>query len=118
VPIGCNSILLETAFQVTINICEIVILAKFIQKLATSTSGITAGWYGGQAAFLRDREQLTRTEEDEYEAAVADATFRLHVLEMRLKRHEQRAGIKFQELEGCLTSDPRLAAALALAPAA
>lgn len=68
--------------------------------------------------FLRDREQLTRTEEDEYEAAVADATFRLHVLEMRLKRHEQRATVKFQELEDRLRADPRLALPLTAAPAA
>lgn len=73
---------------------------------------------GAQATFLRDREQLTRTEEDEYQAAVGDATFRLHVLEMRLKRHEQRATVKFQELESCLASDPRLALPLAVAPAA
>jgi hypothetical protein len=69
-----------------------------------------------QAAYQRDREQMTRSEEDEHEAIVADAEFRLHILDKRLKRHEEVATRMYQDLEARLTGDTRLT--VLVAPAA
>ncbi|CAG9466922.1 unnamed protein product [Pedinophyceae sp. YPF-701] len=63
-----------------------------------------------QANFQRDRDQMTREEEEEYEHNVEESMFRLHILEQRLKRHQEEALLKFYELDQKLRADPRLAA--------
>ncbi|GAX80447.1 hypothetical protein CEUSTIGMA_g7886.t1 [Chlamydomonas eustigma] len=65
-----------------------------------------------QAAFNRDRDQMTQEEEEEYEKAVEESLFRIHILEKRLKRHEEQALHKYYELDHKLRSDPRLSALL------
>lgn len=68
-----------------------------------------------QQAFSRSRDH-DRDAEAEFEDFCAAATFRIGVLEARLARQERVATQRYQELEGRLTTDPRLAA-LRLAPA-
>ena len=42
-----------------------------------------------QVNFQRDRDQFPCAEEEEYERACEETMFRIHVLEQRLKRHEE-----------------------------
>ncbi|KAL6761433.1 hypothetical protein V8C86DRAFT_3131553 [Haematococcus lacustris] len=65
-----------------------------------------------QQNYQRDRDQMTVEEEEEYERAVEESMFRIHILEKRLKRHEEQALHKYYELDHKLRSDPRLAALL------
>ena len=51
---------------------------------------------------------MTAEEEEEYEKAVEESMFRIHILEKRLKRHEEQALHKYYELDHKLRSDPRL----------
>eukprot|EP00899_Mesostigma_viride_P013144 jgi/Mesvir1/21830/Mv04215-RA.1 len=65
-----------------------------------------------QANFARDRDQMSRAEEEEYEKACEESMFRIHILEQRLKRHEEQALHKYYELDNRLRRDPRLASLL------
>lgn len=62
-----------------------------------------------QAHFQRDRDQMSREEEEEYEQACEDSMFRIHILDKRLKRHEEAALQSYYELDNKLRHDPRLA---------
>ena len=62
-----------------------------------------------QAHFQRDRDQMSREEEEEYEQACEDSMFRIHILDKRLKRHEEAALQSYYELDTKLRHDPRLA---------
>ncbi|KAK9811814.1 hypothetical protein WJX72_010643 [[Myrmecia] bisecta] len=62
-----------------------------------------------QANFQRDRDQMTREEEEEYERACEESMFRIHILDKRLKRHEEQALQKYYELDNKLRHDARLA---------
>eukprot|EP00951_Prasinocladus_malaysianus_P050443 scaffold680464_cov52-Prasinocladus_malaysianus.AAC.1 len=44
-----------------------------------------------QANFQRDRDQMSREDEEEYERQCEESMFRIHILEQRLKRHEEQA---------------------------
>ena len=65
-----------------------------------------------QATFQRDRDQMTREEEEEYEHACEECMFRIHILDKRLKRHEEQALQKYFELDNKIRHDPRLSALL------
>eukprot|EP00803_Ostreobium_quekettii_P006145 evm.model.scf_58.17 EVM.evm.TU.scf_58.17 scf_58:148652-165934(+) len=65
-----------------------------------------------QANYQRDRDQMTREEEEEYEKACEESLFRTHILEKRLKRHEEQALQKYFDLDQKLRHDPRLASLL------
>mmetsp|Transcript_26484 Transcript_26484/g.78665 ORF Transcript_26484/g.78665 Transcript_26484/m.78665 type:complete len:135 (+) Transcript_26484:4570-4974(+) len=69
----------------------------------------TASLAKRQAAFNRDRDQMSNEEEEEYQKAVEESMFRIHILEKRLKRHEEQALHKYYELDHKLRADPRLA---------
>ncbi|GMH37248.1 hypothetical protein BSKO_05121 [Bryopsis sp. KO-2023] len=72
----------------------------------------TAALTKRQANYQRDRDQMTREEEEEYEQACEESLFRIHILEKRLKRHEEQALQKYFQLDQKLRSDPRLAVLL------
>eukprot|EP00775_Hariotina_reticulata_P013287 gene13287-13418_t len=61
-----------------------------------------------QASYARDRDALTPAEEEEYEHAVDDASFKISILQRRLARHEESALQKYYELDKKLRTDPRL----------
>jgi len=61
-----------------------------------------------QSNFQRDRDQMTREDEAEYEKDMEKTMFRLHVLEQRLKRHQEESLLKFYELDQKLRKDARL----------
>ena len=63
-----------------------------------------------QTTFQRDRDQMSRAEEEEYERSVEETLFRIHIFEQRLKRHEEQALQKYYDLDMKLRSEPRLAA--------
>ena len=48
----------------------------------------TAALAKRQANFQRDRDQMSRAEEEDYDKACDESMFRIHILEQRLKRHE------------------------------
>lgn len=48
-------------------------------------------------------------QEEEYERRCEQSTFRIHILEQRLKRHEEQALQRYYELDSKLRSDARLA---------
>jgi hypothetical protein len=68
----------------------------------------TAALAKRQTNFQRDREQMSREDEEEYERQCEESMFRIHILEQRLKRHEEQALQKYYELDAKLRSDPRL----------
>ena len=70
----------------------------------------TAALAKRQANFQRDRDQMSQEEEEEYEKACEESMFRIHILEQRLKRHEEQALQKYYELDGRLRNDARLVA--------
>ena len=69
----------------------------------------TAALAKRQANFQRDRDQMSRAEEEEYDRACDESMFRIHILEQRLKRHEEQALQRYYELDSKLRSDGRLA---------
>jgi len=74
----------------------------------------TANLSKQQQNFQRDREAMPQPHEEIYEKAVEESKFRIHILEKRLKRHEEQALYKYYELDHKLRSDPRLEALLSL----
>jgi hypothetical protein len=62
-----------------------------------------------RANFQRDRDQLTKEAETEYEEECERSTFKITILEKRLKHHEEQAICKYYELDHKLRRDPRLA---------
>ena len=68
----------------------------------------TAALSKRQASFNRDRDQMSQEEEEEYERAVEESMFRIHILEKRLRRHEEQALHKYYELDHKLRTDPRM----------
>ena len=70
----------------------------------------TAALAKRQANFQRDRDQMSQEEEEEYEKACEESMFRIHILEQRLKKHEEQALQKYYELDSKLRNDPRLQA--------
>lgn len=62
------------------------------------------------ATYQRDRDQMTREDEIDYEKACEAARFRIRVLEGRIRRHEDEALQKYYDLDGKLRADARLAA--------
>ena len=68
----------------------------------------TAALAKRQANFQRDRDQMSRDEEEEYERSCEESMFRIHILEQRLKRHEEAALEKYYHLDAKLRADPRL----------
>ena len=75
----------------------------------------TAALAKRQANFQRDRDQMSQEEEEEYEKACEESMFRIHILEQRLKKHEEQALQKYYALDSKLRNDPRLAA-MSIAP--
>ena len=69
----------------------------------------TAALAKRQANYQRDRDQMSRAEEEEYDRACDESMFRIHILEQRLKRHEEQALQRYYELDSKLRSDGRLA---------
>ena len=65
-----------------------------------------------QAAYARDHDALTPAEEEEYERAVEEASFRIAILQRRLGRHEESALHKYYDLDKKLRQDERLAVLL------
>ena len=61
-----------------------------------------------QATFQRDRDTMSRHEEEEYERECDAALFRIQILEQRLKRHEEQALQRYYDLDAKLRADPRL----------
>jgi hypothetical protein len=59
---------------------------------------------------------MTRQEEEEYEKTTEESMFRIHILEQRLKKHEEQALQKYYEMDGKLRGDPRLAGLVEVAP--
>jgi hypothetical protein len=51
---------------------------------------------------------MSREDEQEYLEYCSEAMFRIHILELRLNRHKEKAPIKYQEMEQRLRADPRL----------
>ncbi|EFJ52641.1 hypothetical protein VOLCADRAFT_102618 [Volvox carteri f. nagariensis] len=72
----------------------------------------TAALAKRQQTFHRDRDQMTAAEEEEYERQTEESMFRIHILERRLRRHEEQALHKYYELDAKLRGDPRLQALL------
>ncbi|GFR42728.1 hypothetical protein Agub_g3646 [Astrephomene gubernaculifera] len=72
----------------------------------------TAALAKRQQNFHRDRDQMSASEEEEYERQTEESMFRIHILERRLRRHEEQALHKYYELDAKLRADPRLAALL------
>ncbi|GLI65995.1 hypothetical protein VaNZ11_009689 [Volvox africanus] len=68
----------------------------------------TAALAKRQQTFHRDRDQMTATEEEEYERQTEESMFRIHILERRLRRHEEQALHKYYELDAKLRGDSRL----------
>ena len=56
--------------------------------------------------------QMSASEEEDYERASEESLFRIHILEKRLRRHEEQALHKYYELDTKLRSDLRMAALL------
>jgi hypothetical protein len=69
----------------------------------------TAALAKRQANFQRDRDQMSRAEEEEYDRACDESMFRILILEQRLKRHEEQALQRYYELDSKLRGDGRLA---------
>ena len=69
----------------------------------------TAALAKRQANFQRDRDQMSAQEEEDYERACEESMFRIHILEQRLKRHEEQALQKYYDLDTRLRADQRLA---------
>lgn len=65
-----------------------------------------------QQTFHRDRDQMSAAEEEDYERQTEESMFRIHILERRLRRHEEQALHKYYELDAKLRADGRLAALL------
>ena len=72
----------------------------------------TASLAKRQTNFQRDRDQMTPQEEQEYEKACEESMFRIHILEQRIKRHEEQALQKYYDLDSKLCNDPRLSVLL------
>ena len=70
------------------------------------------------ATYQRDRDQMTREDEQEYERSCEAARFRIRVLEGRIRRHEDEALQKYYDYDARIRADPRLAALKEAAPAA
>ena len=52
---------------------------------------------------------MSREDEEDYERQCEESMFRIHILEQRLKRHEEQALQKYYELDSKLRNDARLA---------
>ena len=63
-------------------------------------------------AFERDRDVMTPAEEEEFNHACEESTFKINILNQRLERHEEISKRRFLELDAKLRADPRLAALL------
>ena len=63
-------------------------------------------------AFERDRDVMTPAEEEEFNRACEESTFKINILNQRLERHEEISKRRFLELDAKLRADPRLAALL------
>lgn len=63
-----------------------------------------------QANYQRDRDIITREEEEKYERECEDAMFRIKILESRLRRHEEESVAKYLALDERLRGDERLGA--------
>jgi hypothetical protein len=61
-----------------------------------------------QSAYQRDKDQMSKEEEEEYVHYCNEAMFRIHILEQRLQRHEDSALRKYAELDARLKEDSRL----------
>ncbi|KAG2491059.1 hypothetical protein HYH03_010505 [Edaphochlamys debaryana] len=72
----------------------------------------TAALAKRQQNFHRDRDQMSAADEEDYERQTEESMFRIHILERRLRRHEEQALHKYYELDGRLRADTRLAALL------
>lgn len=61
-----------------------------------------------QQWYQANQINMSREDEQEYLEYCSDALFRIHILELRLNRHKEKAPIKYQEMEQRLRADPRL----------
>lgn len=61
-----------------------------------------------QQAYHRDKEHLSKAEQENYMQYCNEAMLRIHVLEQRLRTHKEIAMNKFKALEEKLLADPRL----------
>jgi hypothetical protein len=82
--------------------------ANNIQRRHDNESAVLAK---RKAIFERDRDQLTREDEEAHDRACDESAFTLRILNQRLKRHEEQALERYHELDAKLRADDRLAAA-------
>lgn len=61
-----------------------------------------------QQWYQANQINMSREDEQEYLEYCSEAMFRIHILELRLNRHKEKAPIKYQEMEQRLRADPRL----------
>ncbi|MBN3306802.1 DRC7 protein, partial [Amia calva] len=61
-----------------------------------------------QQWYQQNQLSMTKDDEDTYLSYCSDTMFRIHILEMRLKRHKEMAPQKYLALEERLRRDPRL----------
>lgn len=85
------------------------VLVSLFLVTTSSHPGVNLANTAAQAHFQRDRDQMSREEEEEYEQACEDSMFKIHILDKRLKRHEEAALQSYYELDNKLRHDPRLA---------
>ncbi|KAF7242739.1 Dynein regulatory complex subunit 7 [Varanus komodoensis] len=62
-----------------------------------------------QQWYQQNQLNMTLEDEDAYLNYCSDAMFRIHILELRLSRHKEKAPLKYLALEEKLCKDPRLA---------
>lgn len=89
--------------------CTFLAQSFTAQTCLLDLCGFANSLSSSQAHFQRDRDQMSREEEEEYEQACEDSMFRIHILDKRLKRHEEAALQSYYELDNKLRHDPRLA---------
>ncbi|XP_048015258.1 dynein regulatory complex subunit 7 isoform X2 [Megalobrama amblycephala] len=89
-------------------------LTEFKQQLNNKTSLIqsriakeTEEFQKKQQWYQKNKLNLTVKDEDDYLTYCSDAKFRIHILNMRLSRHKERAPQKYLELEEKLKRHPR-----------
>lgn len=61
-----------------------------------------------QAKWEKERAHLTNEEAEAWEASRKDDTFKLAIIDKRLRHHEQVAAQQLRELKTRLTQDPRM----------
>ena len=66
------------------------------------------GLWHAQAKWEKEKAHLTSEEAEAWEAALKDETWKLAIIDKRLRHHDQVAKQQQQELRTRLQSDPRM----------